>query len=127
MNRCPYCGEKIATDAVDCDHCGKTLRKSGSGSKESSGLTNLDSWKEKSVPAWVMYAVVGATLFCVILMIAQGCEKFNSRQPRDLGALHLNNQQQLTISHADFPNVFQSVIQVGRLHADLSTAPITFT
>jgi hypothetical protein len=69
-----------------CDHCGKSLRKKTSETTDSSGLTNLDSWKEKSVPAWVMYAVVAVLLFCVVLMIGQGCEKFKTRQPRDAGA-----------------------------------------
>ncbi len=82
MKRCPYCGKKLPTDAQKCEQCGKTFRQKKSESTESAGLTNINAWKEKSVPAWVMYAVIAGFLACAWLMISQGCEK-NKRQPQE--------------------------------------------
>lgn len=75
IRRCPYCGEKIPTDASQCDHCGKTLIKKKTESSEKPGLTNLESWKEKLIPTWLMFLVVALALFCVWAMLAEGCQK----------------------------------------------------
>ena len=75
MKRCRYCGGKILDDASQCEHCGKMLGESKSGSAETPGLTNLDSWENKSVPAWVMYLVVAFFSICLIFVMIKGCEK----------------------------------------------------
>ena len=75
VKRCRFCGEKIQADASRCEHCGKTLKKQQETDREGAGLTNLDSWKNKSVPSWVMYLVLAITALCVILMVMEGCER----------------------------------------------------
>ncbi|MDG1875477.1 MAG: hypothetical protein P8J27_16315 [Mariniblastus sp.] len=79
MNKqCRFCGGKITSDAYDCEHCGKALRKRTE--PEASGLTNINSWKNKSVPSWVMYLVVGFFLFCLILLFVKKDDRKNDAQ-----------------------------------------------
>ena len=75
VKRCRFCGEKIAPDATNCEHCGKVLEIKQADNDEGSGLTNLDSWQGKSVPAWVMYVVVGFAAIVAIVMIIDGCDR----------------------------------------------------
>ena len=74
IKRCRYCGEKIQPDDIQCCHCGKSLGKP-TAKIEDRGPTSLDSWKEKRIPSWVMYSIVGLAGFCVILMVIEGCNK----------------------------------------------------
>ena len=75
MKNCRFCGGNIRQGVETCPHCGKTLSKKKVDADESVGLTDLESWKKKTVPSWVMLLLVGAALFCVWIMFAQGCEK----------------------------------------------------
>ncbi len=82
MNRCPFCGEKITVGAESCEHCNKSLvKRDGQQTGSGAGLTNLNKWEKKTVPAWVMYAVLAFTAFCVYLMIVRGCESPQQPQP----------------------------------------------
>lgn len=73
IKRCRFCGGKIKPDATDCEHCGKQLvKKETPDTDDPAGLNNIESWKKKSIPAWVMYAVLVFFVFVVGLMIAQG-------------------------------------------------------
>jgi len=81
---CRFCGGLIYPDAKECKHCGKVLIASEETSaNEGSRTVSLDSWKQKSVPAWLMYLLVGICLFCIWIMYARGCEK-NEAFQRDL-------------------------------------------
>jgi uncharacterized membrane protein YvbJ len=86
MKRCRFCGGKILDDASQCEHCGKTLRKSKTDSAETPGITNLDSWENKSVPSWLMYAVVGFLLVCAGLVIYKGCQNPPAKPSSDENA-----------------------------------------
>lgn len=68
--RCRFCGGKIASDAFECQHCGKVLRKrpNQESEEEKKGLTNLNSWSGKSIPPWLMYLVVAFFLFCLVVL-----------------------------------------------------------
>lgn len=79
--QCRFCGGKISSDAYECEHCGKTLRKRAES--ETTGLTNIDSWKKKSVPAWVMYLVCGFFLFCLILLFVQAGDQDEEKKNGD--------------------------------------------
>lgn len=72
MRHCPFCGGKIAGDATECKHCGKTL---SAGSNESPGKStvNLDAWEERRIPSWIVYLLVALSLFCLWLIFAEGC------------------------------------------------------
>ena len=73
--RCRFCGEKIKSNSEICEHCGKTLiKKAESAEAEGIRPVGLSSWEDKSVPAWVMYGVVGLGLLAVMLMFSRGCE-----------------------------------------------------
>ena len=81
---CRFCGGMIYSDAKECKHCGKVLIASESaGSSDGNSTINLDSWKQKTIPAWLMYLLVGICLFCIWIMYARGCEK-NEAFQRDL-------------------------------------------
>ncbi len=74
MTRCPYCGNEIAFRAEQCQHCGKNLRKQQPESGESdSGPTTSGYWN-RSIPAWVMVAVLVFGVFCFWLMLSGGCQ-----------------------------------------------------
>ena len=75
--RCRFCAGKVASDAFDCKHCGKELRKRAKTEEdEKTGLTNINSWSGKAIPPWLMYLVVGFFLFClVILFVDAGTDK----------------------------------------------------
>ena len=75
MYQCRFCGKKVASDAVECEHCGKTIGKSNFEPKDGVRLTNIDSWQNKSIPAWVMYLVVAFFITCIGLMIYKGCDQ----------------------------------------------------
>ncbi len=77
IRRCRFCGEKIATDASQCEHCGKVLKIDKEATEEGARLTNLESWKGKSVPAWVMYAVVGFAVVVAAIMAIDGCNRMS--------------------------------------------------
>ena len=77
MKRCRYCGGKILDDAEQCEHCGKMLRESKSDMAETAGLTNLDAWEKKSVPAWLLYLVVALFLLLLAVLIYKGCDNAN--------------------------------------------------
>lgn len=69
MRHCPYCGKKIYVDATECKHCDKSLVKNSSEDQGKSGLTNPKAYSERSVPAWVMYLLVGLALFASYIML----------------------------------------------------------
>ncbi len=70
--RCRFCGEKVFADTEQCGSCGKTLIKKEA--EEKIGLTDINSWEGRSVPAWLMFLVVGFFVVCFIAMFLQGCE-----------------------------------------------------
>ena len=74
MNQCRYCGQKIQVGAPECEHCGKTLVKQKADEESGVGLTNIESWQGKSVPAWVMYLVLAIFAVFVVLLIVKGCD-----------------------------------------------------
>lgn len=78
--RCRFCGEMIDSNDVECTHCGKQLVKSGSADGGGSGVVKLDSWSQKSIPAWAMYLAVGVCLFCIWVMYSQGCARNEERR-----------------------------------------------
>lgn len=80
MKRCPFCGEKIAVDASECKHCGKSLSKATDDDPGKSSIS-LDAWEGKRVPSWMMYLLVAASLFCLWIMFSEGCSK--QEQPKD--------------------------------------------
>jgi uncharacterized membrane protein YvbJ len=89
MKRCPFCGEKIFSDATECKHCDKSLSSSGQESAAKSSV-DLDSWQGKTVPSWLMYLLVAAALFCVWVMLSQGCERANENtDPEEQSAFNL--------------------------------------
>ena len=67
-SRCRFCGGKIVSDAVSCEHCGKQLRKSADPQAVQRRATNLESWKGRTIPAWLMCLVVGFFLACLVIM-----------------------------------------------------------
>jgi uncharacterized membrane protein YvbJ len=73
IRRCRFCGEKIAPDATQCEHCGKVLKVTEGPVAEGTGLTNLDTWQDKSVPSWVMYSVIGFAVIVAAVMVVDGC------------------------------------------------------
>lgn len=78
IKRCRFCGEKISADAAQCQHCGKRLREVAQDKpEEGARLTNLESWKQKTIPSWVMYVVLGVTAVCVVLMVIEGCNRMS--------------------------------------------------
>jgi uncharacterized membrane protein YvbJ len=74
IKRCPYCGTKVQPDDHTCNECGKSFGPT-SESSDDRGLTNLDAWQEKRIPAWLMYSIVGLAVLCIILMAIEGCNK----------------------------------------------------
>ena len=88
---CPYCGEKIQVGVEQCEHCGKMFRKQKTNADDESGLTNLDSWKQKSIPSWVMYLTLVVAIFCIGMVIAKGCEKSSRETQTDKNAFNFSN------------------------------------
>lgn len=72
IKRCRFCAGKVQSDATDCEHCGKVLVKKADDGKGKQSLNDLEAWKGKSVPAWVMYAVAAFLLFVIGVIIAIG-------------------------------------------------------
>ena len=70
----------IQTGTAECEHCGKTLIRKSDESDEKASLIGLDSWQQKKVPAWLMYAVVALGLFCLVLMYSRGCKSDDQDQ-----------------------------------------------
>ncbi len=89
MHHCPFCGKKVSGDAETCQHCGKTIRKSNSDSKDGVRLTSIDSWENKSIPAWVMYLVIAFFVGCLVMMLYKGCNKDVKKkaEPTDVARL----------------------------------------
>ena len=75
MKNCPYCGKNIYADAKECRHCEKSLVKDPAADSGKQSLTSPRAYSEKTVPAWVMYVLVGLTLFACYTMFAKGCEQ----------------------------------------------------
>ncbi len=67
-SRCRFCGGKILSDATTCEHCGKQLRKPVKLEDEPLSVSNIESWKGKTIPPWLMYLVVGIFLACFVIM-----------------------------------------------------------
>lgn len=87
--RCRFCGQKIQSRSEVCEHCGKTLVKKSDGSPDKVSLVGIDSWQQKSVPAWVMYLVIGFALICAVIMFTRGCENADeSSREQALRATH---------------------------------------
>ena len=78
--RCPYCGDMIRVGVAECEHCGKILKKESASAKENVSPSDLESWRNRSIPSWMMYGVTGLCLFCVFIMYAQGCERLAEQQ-----------------------------------------------
>jgi uncharacterized membrane protein YvbJ len=74
IKRCRFCGQKVQSDTVQCPHCNKELIKRAEPESETVGLNNIENWKTKSVPAWVMYAVIVLALLYLALVISKGCD-----------------------------------------------------
>ena len=87
MKRCPFCGKKIESDASQCGHCGKTIGKRKSEAADQTRLTNIDTWKEKTIPSWVMFLVVALLLFCVWVMFSQATQSEPKTPPLDENSL----------------------------------------
>lgn len=77
IKRCRFCGEKIKSDDASCPHCGKQLiaQSKSSSESETESLVGLNSWESKSVPAWMMFVVIGIAFLCVFAMFNQGCNR----------------------------------------------------
>lgn len=71
-SRCRFCGGKIASDVINCPHCGKQLRKSVDQQPDKLRATNIESWKGKTIPPWLMYLIVGFFLACLVIMFLDG-------------------------------------------------------
>ena len=78
MKRCPFCGEKIFSDASECKHCGKSLSKSSEDKPGKSSVV-LESWEGKRVPAWLMYLLVALALLSVWVVMSKGCSDAQER------------------------------------------------
>ena len=61
---------------------------------------DLESWNERSVPSWLMYLLVGVSLFCLWILFAEGCEK-PENQDRD--------NEETTFKATDFPASFEDL------------------
>ena len=83
MKRCRYCGGKIEPGASQCKHCGKLLRNEKAETKDQTGLTNINAWKQKTIPSWLMYLVVAFLLFCVWIMFSQTTREPLPEPPAD--------------------------------------------
>ena len=73
--RCRFCGDMIDSNDLECKHCGKVLSTKSTSEPDGGGVVRLDSWQQKSIPAWVMYLAVGICLLCIGIMYAQGCDR----------------------------------------------------
>jgi uncharacterized membrane protein YvbJ len=100
MHNCRFCGKKVAGDAAVCEHSGKTIKKSTDESKDGVRLTSIDSWENKSIPAWVMYLVVAFFIACLGLMIYQGCNKDSPKKviPKEVENESGSNDAELNAS-----------------------------
>lgn len=65
----------IDSSDQECKHCGKVLVVKKNTTEVGGGSVSLDSWKQKSIPAWAMYLIAGICLFCIWIMYAQGCDR----------------------------------------------------
>ena len=70
--RCAYCGEMIQASAIDCEHCGKVLRRTGS--EAAPRATGLQKW-QKGVPSWMIYGAVLFGILFILLMYYQVWER----------------------------------------------------
>ena len=77
--RCRFCAEMIDSEDHECRHCGKVLVKNSAVDRDGTSVVSLDSWSQKSIPAWVMYVAVAVCLFCIWVMYSQGCDKNEKR------------------------------------------------
>lgn len=82
-SRCRFCGGKIVSDAISCEHCGKQLRKSADPQPEQRRVTNIESWKGKTIPSWLMYLIVGFFLACFVIMFLDANTDPKPAQPPD--------------------------------------------
>ena len=80
-SRCRFCGGKITSDATSCEHCGKQLRKTESADDERTRLNNIESWKGKTIPTWLMLLVVGIFLACFVIMFLDAGSDPKPAQP----------------------------------------------
>jgi len=80
-SRCRFCGGKTTSDAIRCEHCGKQLRKTESAEHERTRMTNIESWKGKTIPSWLMYLVVGIFLACFVIMFLDAGSDSKPAQP----------------------------------------------
>ena len=103
MRRCPFCGEKIPTDAEQCEHCGKTLVKRQEESEGNPRLVSIDSWEGKRVPAWVMYLVIAMGLLCLWLFLTHGCGDQSEVQPNGESALRFQLHAPIQIATVSKP------------------------
>ncbi|MFT5299866.1 MAG: putative membrane protein YvbJ [Mariniblastus sp.] len=79
MNHCPFCGQKIPSDATTCKHCGKSV--GSPPENESAKLVNLNTWEDKTVPTWVMVALIIGAVVVVAMVIKFGLE--NNGKPKE--------------------------------------------
>ena len=67
VKRCRFCGGKIQVETIECPHCNKTLKAQAESPDK--GITNIQSWDSKRVPAWVMYLDIAAAIAVFVLMV----------------------------------------------------------
>lgn len=83
ITRCRFCGQKIRANAESCEHCGKSLVKID----RTTSSVDLESWKDKSVPAWVMYLTLGLAIAFLALMFSRGCEAVSEEVSHRCGSV----------------------------------------
>ena len=82
-SQCRFCGSKIFSDAVSCEHCGKQLRKTADKQPEQRRVSNIESWKGRTIPPWLMYLVTAFFLACLVIMFLDGAPDPKPAQPSE--------------------------------------------
>lgn len=85
--RCAYCGEMIQASSIECEHCGKALRRPEANAAPRA--TGLQKW-QKGVPSWMVYGAILFGVLFIFLMyyqvsqrLAEPAEKPVEKQPLD--------------------------------------------
>ncbi|MCH2182430.1 MAG: hypothetical protein MK108_10535 [Mariniblastus sp.] len=80
--RCPFCGVMIDAAAIECEHCGKVLRRNEADAAPRA--VGLQKW-EKGVPSWMIYGAVLFGVLFVVLMYYQASQRISekNKEPAD--------------------------------------------